>query len=176
MEYKQRRLLPLKLTKTVKNRYCRRKLNCTENVLDDCLLIRPCWYHRLISDIIIDYPSKSFEKKNLHGMTCFRKTNAKIFTFGLRGYLAFPSIEIPKSLFNPSSQLHVFTDSSKVANGAAIYFHVCDINQNSCSFLTSRAKIGPIKQISLPKLDLQAGILWACVAHFIENQNSIKTK
>ena len=54
------------------------------------------------------------------------------------------------------------------------YIRVSADNKINCSFLIGRAKVAPIKSVSIPKLELQAAVLGARLSQFIAEQQTIK--
>ncbi|XP_075243709.1 uncharacterized protein LOC142337726 [Convolutriloba macropyga] len=92
-----------------------------------------------------------------------------------------PPIEIPRCLTldvatRKAYELHVFTDASQLVYGADAYARIISENGVSCSFLMSKAKVAPIKQQSIPKLELQAAVLGTRLAHFIKKHHTIEFK
>jgi hypothetical protein len=59
-------------------------------------------------------------------------------------------------------QIHGFCDSSETAYGACLYIRSMDGNeQTSCKLLCSTSKVAPIKQLTIPRLELCAAVLLA---------------
>jgi len=59
-----------------------------------------------------------------------------------------------------SIQLHGFCDKSERAYGACLYMHSTDSNNKiSCEILCSTSKVAPLKQLTIPRLELCAAIL-----------------
>jgi len=57
-------------------------------------------------------------------------------------------------------QLHGFCDSSKLAYGACIYMRSTDVNKKMyCELLCSTSKVAPLKQLTIPRLELCAATL-----------------
>ena len=56
-----------------------------------------------------------------------------------------------------SRQLHIFSDASSVGYGSVAYLRLCD-NENRihCSFLMGKARLVPIKAVTIPCLELTA--------------------
>lgn len=75
---------------------------------------------------------------------------------------------IPRNLFSYSKdsviriELHAFSDASMKCYGSCIYLRVC-YNNNivSCCLIAAKNRIAPLKQISLPRLELQGALLMA---------------
>ena len=59
-----------------------------------------------------------------------------------------------------SRQLHIFADASTVGYGSAVYQRLCD-NEGRihCSFLMGKARLAPIKAVTIPRLELTAATL-----------------
>lgn len=63
---------------------------------------------------------------------------------------------------NSKIQIHAFCDASEKAYGIAIYVRVVDDNGVTfCSLLSSKSRVAPIKQISIPRLELLAAVMLA---------------
>jgi hypothetical protein len=59
-----------------------------------------------------------------------------------------------------SIQLHGFCDSSEHAYGACLYIRSTDIkNKSHCQLLCSTSKVAPLKQLTIPRLELCAATL-----------------
>ncbi|XP_065891652.1 uncharacterized protein [Dysidea avara] len=87
-------------------------------------------------------------------------------TFSLpRKYAA--SIPPPE---NTTTVLHVFADVSLKAYGAAAYIQQ---NNQPASFVMSKSRAVPLKQITLPKLELMAAVLAARLSEFVRTSLSI---
>ena len=84
------------------------------------------------------------------------------------------SIEIPRCLIpctNGTHQLHTFTDASMSAIAAIIYVRTTKADGCSTSrYVNSKTKVAPIKQLSIPKLELEAATLGAELAGFCESE------
>lgn len=56
-----------------------------------------------------------------------------------------------------SYQLHVFADASSVGYGVVVYVRLEDSSNNTwCSFVMSKGRVAPLKQMTIPRLELQA--------------------
>ena len=75
---------------------------------------------------------------------------------------ALEQLKIPRHI-SPSTkhnlQLHVFTDASQLAYGAAIYVRVDTADGPCTRLLTSKSRVAPLKQVSIPRLELCAAQL-----------------
>ncbi|XP_053692563.1 uncharacterized protein LOC128741013 [Sabethes cyaneus] len=77
-------------------------------------------------------------------------------------------IKIPRSYFGNAMsheiqdlQLHIFADASETAYGCVAYFRAIIRERVSCALVMSRSKVAPLKQISIPRLELLAAVLAA---------------
>ncbi|XP_042208766.1 uncharacterized protein LOC121857018 [Homarus americanus] len=59
-----------------------------------------------------------------------------------------------------SAQLHTFCDASQAVYGAVTYLRMVDSGGSvQCSFVYGRAKLSPLKQLTIPRLELCAAVL-----------------
>ena len=57
------------------------------------------------------------------------------------------------------AQLHLFSDGSELGYGACAYLRLADHQGNiSCSFVIRKSRLAPIKQMSIPRLELSGGV------------------
>ncbi|XP_058827825.1 uncharacterized protein LOC131687749 [Topomyia yanbarensis] len=54
-------------------------------------------------------------------------------------------------------QLHVFVDASSNAYGCAAYFRILVAGKPYCSLVMAKSKVAPLKQLTIPRLELQGG-------------------
>ena len=69
------------------------------------------------------------------------------------------------NLTRPTVKLHVFADASPRANGAVAF--ICA--DNRVSFVMAKSRVTPLKQLSLPQLELMAGLTAARLSNFIRD-------
>ena len=72
--------------------------------------------------------------------------------------LSFPRCVRPPDFGEVKSrQLHIFSDASSIGYGSVVYQRLCD-NQGHihCSFLIGKARLAPIKPVTIPRLELTA--------------------
>ena len=77
------------------------------------------------------------------------------------------SLPIPSQYLtndNEKSQLHIFCDSSQLAYGAVAYLR--GTTTNTCGFVMSKSKVAPLKQHTLPRLELLAALLGSNYGNF----------
>ena len=79
---------------------------------------------------------------------------------------AISSLNIPRCLYSSglsqakSLEIHNFCDASSFAYGACSYLKIVDKNDFSLySFLMGKARLAPIKTVSIPRLELTAAVL-----------------
>ena len=61
-----------------------------------------------------------------------------------------------------NAQLHFFSDGSELGYGASAYLRLVDVHGNiTCSFVIGKSRLAPIKQVSIPRLEL-SGAVTAC--------------
>ena len=71
---------------------------------------------------------------------------------------------------SPATQLHVFADTSIKAYGAVPYLQV----NNHTAFVIAKTKVAPVKQLTLPQLELMAALIAARVNNFIITSLSLQ--
>lgn len=77
------------------------------------------------------------------------------------------NIKIPRNLFTPCErksiiEIHAFSDASLKCYGTCIYVRaIYEDNSVSCNLLTSKSRVAPLKQITLPRLELCGAVLMA---------------
>jgi len=72
-------------------------------------------------------------------------------------------------------ELHSFADASERAYGACIYIRSTDFKgSHYISFVCSRSRVSPVKNLSLPRLELCAALLSAQLAQKVLQSIDIK--
>ena len=63
------------------------------------------------------------------------------------------------STLNRNVQLHIFCDASKVATAVSDYLRITDVyGKTRLVFILGKTRVAPIKQQTIPKLELQASV------------------
>jgi len=63
------------------------------------------------------------------------------------------------------SQVHVFCDASERAYGAALYIRSCLVDNSVVHLACSKNRLAPFKKVTLPRLELLAGLVGARLMH-----------
>ncbi len=67
-----------------------------------------------------------------------------------------------------SQQIHSFSDASSMGYGQVSYLgQHNDLGQIHCAFLMGKARCAPVKQITIPRLELTAAVLSVRVANML---------
>ena len=90
------------------------------------------------------------------------------------------NINIPRCLFTSavvSQQLHGFSDASEKAYAAVLYLR-CYQSDGSISvrLVTAKTKVAPIKQLSIPRLELCGALMLAKLITAVQNAMKIKSE
>ena len=73
--------------------------------------------------------------------------------------------------------LHTFTDASLSAVSAVVYLRTISADSSIATrYVISKSKVAPIKQLSVPKLELEAATLGTELAGFCETEMTIDVK
>ncbi|XP_055585414.1 uncharacterized protein LOC129738255 [Uranotaenia lowii] len=71
-------------------------------------------------------------------------------------------------------ELHIFSDASESAYGCAAFFRAKVNGEVRCSLLMSRSKVAPLKQLSIPRLELLGAVVGARVAETVQANHRFK--
>lgn len=92
-------------------------------------------------------------------------------------------VKIPRHYFEggvsldyDSLELHVFVDASEVAYGCVAYFRMMVDGSPRCSLVQARSKVAPLRQYSIPRLELMAAVLGAKLSESIRANHSLSVK
>lgn len=95
----------------------------------------------------------------------------------VEGLSALHSLRIPRSFVSPhfgktaSAELHHFSDASEKGYGQCSYLRLKDTHGHvHCSLVMSKARVAPLKSVTIPRLELQAATLSVRMAEFLHNQ------
>ena len=72
---------------------------------------------------------------------------------------------------NSDRELHVFSDASEFAYGAAAYLKVTSDAGVQVSLVMGKSRVAPIKTVSIPRLELTAALVAAKLARFIQDES-----
>ena len=88
-------------------------------------------------------------------------------------YRAMPTVSVPRRAFRSATtvELHVFTDASNSAFAAFIYARQPTFSHTSAqqTFVIGKSRVSPIKQKSIPKLELEAAVLGVRLLRIVRN-------
>jgi len=73
-------------------------------------------------------------------------------------------------------QLHIFCDASEQAFGAVAYFRVELEDEVEVSLVMSKARVSPLKALSIPRMELQAAVMGRRMGNFIQSEHEVKVK
>ncbi|XP_075250867.1 uncharacterized protein LOC142343063 [Convolutriloba macropyga] len=92
-----------------------------------------------------------------------------------------PQLEIPRqlttqNLLETENQLHVFVDASIVATCAVVYLRSLNKTSNEVqtAFVIGKCKVAPVKQLSVPKLELEASVTGVRLLNFVRHELSVE--
>ncbi|XP_065093209.1 uncharacterized protein LOC135713919 [Ochlerotatus camptorhynchus] len=91
------------------------------------------------------------------------------------------TVRIPRCYFEAATsstyenaQLHVFVDASPAAYCCVVYLRVMDSEGNGqCSLVAAKAKVAPLKPMSIPRLELQGCVLGTRMLKFVQENHTI---
>ncbi|XP_075250799.1 uncharacterized protein LOC142343002 [Convolutriloba macropyga] len=92
---------------------------------------------------------------------------------------SFKDVHLPRKLLNEipisSIELHTFTDASELALSAVSYLRIEHIDESvSVAFVIGKARVAPIKRMTIPNLELQAAVYGAQLAQFVRDEMDIE--
>ncbi|XP_067055972.1 uncharacterized protein [Acropora muricata] len=75
-----------------------------------------------------------------------------------------------------NAQLHIFSDGSRVGYGAVAYLRLVDVfDPIHCSFVMGKARLAPIHEITIPRLELTAAVISVKLSKIIREELEIET-
>ncbi|XP_075252273.1 uncharacterized protein LOC142344459 [Convolutriloba macropyga] len=88
-------------------------------------------------------------------------------------------VHLPRKLFNeiPISliELHTFTDASELVLSAVSYLRIEHIGESvSVAFVIGKARVAPLKRMTIPNLELRAAVYGAQLAQFVRDEMDIE--
>ena len=92
---------------------------------------------------------------------------------------SFQDVHLPRKLLNviPISliELHTFTDASELALSAVSYLRIDYIDESvSVAFVIGKARVAPIKRMTIPNLEQQAAVYGAQLAQYVRDEMDIE--
>ena len=96
--------------------------------------------------------------------------------------LQVTQIKIPRCYFGREKpkgdvELHVFVDSSEKAYAAVAYLRASsDTDEHTTAFVSSRARVSPLKLVSIPRLELQTAVMGSRVANTVKQEHDLPIK
>ncbi|XP_065895991.1 uncharacterized protein [Dysidea avara] len=137
-------------------------LRYTSSIFDPLGLVTPVTITTklLLQELWQDNVSWDIELNNTYQL----KWTTIVADISIASQQCFPRQCIPK-LDLSSAVLHVFADASPKAYGAAVYLQ-CG---NYSSLLISKSRVAPLKQHTLPRLELMAAVIAAHLGSFVVN-------
>ena len=70
-----------------------------------------------------------------------------------------------------SQQVHLFSDASSMGYGTVAYLRLCDeSNRIHCTFLMGKARLAPIKSVTIPRLELTAATISIRVGEMLKRE------
>uniref|UniRef100_A0A182HXY9 Integrase catalytic domain-containing protein n=1 Tax=Anopheles arabiensis TaxID=7173 RepID=A0A182HXY9_ANOAR len=96
----------------------------------------------------------------------------------------WPQLRIPRCYFPKArekvyenAELHLFVDASQLAYACVLYLRVVDSEgEPHCTMLCRKAKVAPLKPLTIPKMELQACMLGARLLKSTEQHHPIAIK
>lgn len=77
----------------------------------------------------------------------------------------------PEGINKPDNiQLHVFADASEVGYGVVAYLRCVTAGEVTCRLVMGKARLAPVKRVSIPRLELMAAVLASKVKCLVENE------
>ncbi|XP_062714125.1 uncharacterized protein LOC134290910 [Aedes albopictus] len=72
------------------------------------------------------------------------------------------------------AELHIFADASESGMSAIAYLRFVKHQTIECRIVAAKTRVAPLKFVSIPRLELQAAVVGARLAHTIEDALSVK--
>ena len=74
-----------------------------------------------------------------------------------------------------NAQLHLFSDGSELGYGASAYLRLVDVYDNiTCSLVIGKSRLAPIKQISIPRLELSGAVVACRLYRLLSDELELK--
>ncbi|CAC5425027.1 unnamed protein product [Mytilus coruscus] len=73
------------------------------------------------------------------------------------------------------AQLHIFSDGSEIGYGACAYLRLVDTNEKvNCSLILGKSRLAPLKQTTIPRLELSGAVVACKLYEIIRDELEIK--
>ena len=80
----------------------------------------------------------------------------------------------PRDFRDPTAQLHHFSDASQVGYGAVSYVRLEKDHKVHVAFLLGKARVAPLKQTTIPRLELTAAVLAVRIDQMLRKELQFK--
>ncbi|OXA45362.1 Gag-Pol polyprotein [Folsomia candida] len=84
-----------------------------------------------------------------------------------------PRCYCPTFSRSTDNQLHIFGDGSEEAFGVVAYFRIAHGSQVTTALVMAKANVAPIKHLTIPRMELQAAVIAARLAKFIQDHHDV---
>lgn len=126
------------------------------------LLIQECWKNKVAWDTEVPVSIKKKYEKWKNELINLQK------------------LEIPRCLFTDSEQkadlsLHVFCDASKLAYATCVFLRCQNDRSTTCQLIQARCRVVPLKQISIPRLELLACSIGARLVNTVKSDMNLES-
>jgi len=107
------------------------------------------------------------------------QNQAEKWNFWISELKGLSVVQVPRcySLLIPNAEsidLHVFCDASEQAFAAVAFLRILKGSKVELGFVGSKTRVAPVRQISIPRLELQAAVLGSRMAKAIQDEHEIK--
>ncbi|XP_062708625.1 uncharacterized protein LOC134288285 [Aedes albopictus] len=149
-------------------------LSCVMSLFDPLGLLAPFTLHRKI--LLQELWKSGCNWDQEINDECFSK-----WTWWRNTLSSIENLQIPRCYLKGVSaaaydtlQLHVFCDGSSHAYGCVAYFRLETPSGIICSLVMAKTKVAPLKQLSIPRMKLQAAVLGARLANTVVANHRVK--
>ena len=96
--------------------------------------------------------------------------------------LQVAQIKIPRCYFGREKpkgdvELHAFVDANEKAYAAVAYLRASSAtDEHTTAFVSSRARVSPVKPVSIPRLELQGAVMGSRLANTVKQEHDLPIK